>query len=90
MAPLSEALQPRLRLRSCRGGGGQCCPASRSGRAPSLLSLPGSGVDGCMHKLRDLLSEDLRLVQWNKGARVGEKLQGRVRKGLLETSGKAR
>src|SRR5260221_12486888 len=43
-----------------------------------------------MHKLSNLLGEDLRLIQLNKGARVGEKLQSRVRKGLLETNGKAR
>src|SRR5260370_9594730 len=43
-----------------------------------------------MHKLCNLLGEDLRLIQLNKGARVREKLQSRVRKGLLETNGKAR
>jgi len=52
-------------------------------------SFRDSGVDGCMDKLRNLLSEDLWLVQRNKGARVGETLEGRIGKGLLETSGKA-
>jgi hypothetical protein len=42
-----------------------------------------------MHKLRNLLGEDLWLVQRNKGARVGEKLKPRIRKGLLESHGKA-
>jgi hypothetical protein len=53
------------------------------------LSFPGSRVDGSIHKLRNLLSKDLWLVQWNKGARARETLEGRIRKGLLETNGKA-
>ena len=41
-----------------------------------------------MHKLRNLLSEDLWLIERHKGALVGETLQGRIRKGLLETHSK--
>ncbi len=42
-----------------------------------------------MHKLRNLLGQDLWLIYRNKGARVRKALQGRVRKSLLETKGKA-
>jgi hypothetical protein len=31
----------------------------------------GSGIDGYMHKLRNLLGKDLRLIHRDKGARVG-------------------
>src|SRR6266581_5054845 len=70
-------------------GGGNCCPANRSGRTFGFLSFPDSGSDGGMHKLRNLLGQDLWLIYRNKGARVRKALQGRVRKSLLETKGKA-
>jgi len=42
-----------------------------------------------MYKLCNLLGENLWLVHRDKGARMEKKLQGRIRKSLLETAGKA-
>jgi hypothetical protein len=41
-----------------------------------------------MHKLRNLLSEDLWLIDWHKGAAVRKEVKPPIRKCLLETLGK--